>query len=200
MSGEGFVLSLIRNGQIDEALELVTPEMAAHGLTRELVHNKDWISLFLCQVFEHEKAILVIDNLVTKGYTKRAAVFPFYEFHLPYLQQKTFLHLFLNVTGLYTNTECFIHMIDLMPRKELDPFFDAKTIVTLEDTINQYAVNGEFFYAVYHRYLASREKARIASIALIGAARVAGRCAAKDVMRVISRVVWSTRMSERWDE
>ena len=189
MSEEGMI-NFLREEKIVEALNEVTPEMARYGSTREMIHNKDLIAFFLLYIPDDYKlAQLVIDTLFKKGYTQR----PYAhcnEFCLPNFKRKCFLHLFMTATGLYKREDIFALAFRLTSQRnkfKLDPFFDYKTTITR---------NYDKIYVKYCRYRDAREKARKASIALIGAA-AKGR---KDVMRAISRVVWSTRMSEKWDE
>lgn len=188
MSGEEGMLDFLRKEKIVEALNEVTPEMARHGCTREMIYNYDLVAFFLLYIPDDYKlAKLVIDTLIEKGYTQR----PYAcckEFRMVNLQSKCYFHLFMEATGLYKREDAFVSAFKLsLPRNQLDPFFDHKTTIIPER---------DEIFSIYCRYLTSREKARIASIALIGAATFG----AKDAMRVISRIVWSTRMSERWDE
>lgn len=72
-------------------------------------------------------------------------------------------------------------VIDLLDRRQLEPWFDRGIDVHT--------------YVKYEKWRLAREKARSASIALIGTGK---KMCNLDVFRIFSRVVWSLRDQTEW--
>ena len=96
-------------------------------------------------------------------------------------------HFLMCLSGAYADARRLKALIYYLDQKNIDPFLDYGTSLSI----------GDKHYEKYLKFRTAREKARIASITLIG---VGKRRRLLDVMRVISRVVWSDRCDEKWSE
>ena len=176
---EGLILNLLDGGRFSEALALVTPELACTGVLNA-GYTRDLMTLFCSYCDTEETGLRVAKKLFEMGYTFNQCS----ETRFCVLAEKHYsklIRMILSKTNICTNSDCLHTLVHYLNRKQLEIFLEHGT-----KSLNK----------GYRAFQTAREKARKASIALIGAAHK-GR---KDVMRVISRVVWSTRMSERWDE
>lgn len=190
------ILHILNNEKnAEKALDMVTPKMAAKGM---LLHRNMLLGFCWQYKTEPAKCRWIIDELKRKGYVYNQKSKPSWTY-IEYVAYPAVLHMILLESGLYKSGKMMADLYGRASRDQLDPFFDHGCIATKQDFgLRMNPRNWK--YETFLTIPTAREKARKASIALIGAARVAGRGGEKDVMRVISRVVWSTRMSERWDE
>lgn len=181
---EGLILNLLDGGRFSEALALVTPELACTGVLNA-GYKKDLMTLF-CSYCDTEKTGLrVAKKLIKMGYA--------FDHHSQtrfcVLAEKNYcklIRMILILTNICTDSNRLNTLVSYLNRKQLEIFLEHGTKSLNKD---------------YRAFQTAREKARIASIALISVgrrSRLWRKKSAKDVFRVISRVVWSERDDEKW--
>lgn len=170
------IKSCLDIGAVDVALSLMTPTIAKTGL----VCGYDILSLFCAVCTTDEEAFRVANVLVQMGYTYSPGCSSAYSSIAAEQRWKLFHHL-LELSGAYYDTHRLMCVIDLLDRRQLEPWFDRGIVVHT--------------YAKYEKWRLAREKARSASIALIGAGK---KMCKIDVFRIISRVAWSLRDQAEW--
>ena len=153
------------------AFSRITPEIAKTGV----IGFSDLLSS-ICSLFEEEeRALVVAKEIVEKGYVQTPNAYIYYD---TIIQRK------------------FVRLLHYITNKHIHPTW-SNGISSEHFTESLGSKDGAIYH---HKYLAlvhnTREKARNAAIALIGVAKQ--RKGAKAVLRVMSRVVWSERESDRW--
>ena len=175
---EGLIFDTLYHGSVDEAMALMTPDIARKGVMGNSA-KLDIITYFCDYCETEEKGLQIANALVGMGYTNRPNTYTGFNSLIAKGYWKLF-HFLMIITKFYASDRMLGHLYHMLNRKQLEPFIE-------------YGAKSE--WDEYNLFCAAREKARKASIALIGAGR---RKSVLDVMRVISRVVWSERDDEKW--
>ena len=176
---EGLIFDTVIYGRVDEALSLMTPDIARKGVMGNN-SNLDILTYFCDYCETEEYGLYVANALIGMGYNHNSRSYTNFSGLITRKYWKLF-HFVMRVTKSYTNENMLDGLFHKLNRKQLEPFIEHGAKSEWDE---------------YNLFCAAREKARIASIALIGAGKQ--QKSAKDVFRVISRVVWSERDDEKW--
>jgi hypothetical protein len=180
---------LLSEEKIDDALELVTPEMAATGL----IYGSNMLT-WLCGIgricLDLKNVEHIIVALSNKGYKYNQ---PTIDSFILYTHKPYVLNLMLIASGLCKSIQMLL--AGRLSRITLELFFDRGCVLNKEE-FDKDSHNRIYDFEEYLSIYKSRENARSVSVALIN---VGKQRRALDVMRVISRVVWGRRMDEEWE-
>ena len=185
-SWDGF-LRLVYATDIENAITTIPLEALCNGVTAD---DGDILTLCCGMCATDEIAFRVAQTLLKMGYKYRVGCHTEY-YDIANEGRWRLFHYLMEISNAYYDPARLSICIDSMNRRSIDPFLDRGiTVVTIFDDE----------YKKFLKFYTPREKARIASIALIGVAKKLPYRSALDVMRVISRVVWSERCDEKWSE
>ena len=185
---DGF-LNLVEATDIENAITTIPLEALRNGFTCP-IDGGDFLSWCCSMCKTVEIAFRVAHTLLNMGYTYRFGCSSYYSI-IAYERRWKLFHYLMDISGAYYDPARLQACIDVIDLRNIDPFLDRGiTLVTIFDDE----------YKKFLKFYTHREKARTASIALIGVAKQLPYRSALDVMRVISRVVWSERCDEKWSE
>ena len=187
---DGF-LNFVEATDIENAITTIPLEALRNGFTCP-IDGGDFLSWCCSMCKTDEIAFRVAHTLLNMGYTYRFGCSSYYSI-IAYERRWKLFHYLMDISGAYYDPERLRLCIGFLNRRNIDPFLDRGINLELSDKVE---------HLKFLNFYTHREKARIASIALIGVGKRRNRLysSALDVMRVISRVVWSERCDEKWSE